>query len=281
MTQATSPAELGEIRGGVTTGVALTSTASFTQIPDGTWYMTLIPRNFSTAVVARVALNPYLIILKTADALASAPTNYSQVAQDGSTSTVVTLSSLGTAAQLDFLYVGSHIPFRGVVIDVTASTNSTASVLTVKYWKNDSTWADITATDGTASGGASLAVDGNVTWTVPTDWQIAALNFFGEYTAADSLLSSIKDTALTFPFSTTKLYWTRWQFSGGLDASTTLASMLSMNRSTAYFEIPSGITLEETITKGPLGVGNIEALTDAGTANMVVDFATTKGSAFI
>jgi hypothetical protein len=38
------------------------------------------------------------------------------------------------------------------------------------------TWTDISATDGTASGGATLAVDGNITWTMPTNWLEYSIN---------------------------------------------------------------------------------------------------------
>jgi hypothetical protein len=38
------------------------------------------------------------------------------------------------------------------------------------------TYTDISATDGTASGGACLAVDGNITWTMPTTWLEYSIN---------------------------------------------------------------------------------------------------------
>lgn len=254
---------LGELRGSTSTGVALTTAAAFTAIPKGTRLLQLSPRNFVGAAVVRVAVNPYLTVLKTADALATAPTDYSENAQDGDAGTDVTLSSLDTAANLDFLYVGSHLPFRGVNIDVDAA-NGTVNAITVKYRKSDDTWADISATDGTDSGGASMAIDGNVTWTVPTDWKSARLIDIG-------------DTILSFPGATSYLYWTRWQWSAAMDSSTTLNAMLAMSRSTAYAELASGQALEFGVMKGPDGLGCIEALTDAGTANLVMNFAAIGG----
>lgn len=262
---------LGSVRSASTAGggTALTTTAAFIQIPTATRHLMITPRNFSTAVVAKVALNPYLVILRTQDALATAPTDASENAQDASTSTSVTLSSQGTAAQSDYLYVGSHIPFRGVNIDVDA-TNGNASVLTVKYWQDATpdAWADISATDGTASGGATLAVDGSVTWTVPTDWLKASLRTIG-------------DTTLTFPHATEPMYWTRWEVSAALDASVTLDHMLAMNRSTAYMELLSGQTYETRITKGVGGIACVEALTDAGTGNLIVNVASGQGAHFL
>lgn len=262
---------LGEIRAASTAGggTALTTTAGFIQIPTGVRHLMITPRNFSTGVVAQIALNPYLVVIKTADALATAPTDYSENAQDGSAATDVTLSSLDTAANLDFLYVGSHLPFRGVVCDIDAA-NGTASVLTVKYWQDAApdAWTDITATDGTTSGGATFAVDGNVTWTVPTDWLKASL-------------LTIADTTLSFPYAGLPMYWTRWEVSVALDSSTTLNSMLSMNRSTAYWELLSGQPLEERITKGLGGIGCVEALMNAGTGNLIVNAASGAGSSFV
>lgn len=261
----TVAAPLGELRGGTSTGVSLTTTAAFIQIPKGTQHLFLTPRNFTTAVVARVALNPYLVVLKTVDALATAPTDYSESAQDGDTSTDVDLSSLSTAANSDFLYVGSHRPFRGVNCDIDAA-NANASVLTVKYW-DGSAWTSISATDGTASGGATMAVDGNVTWTIPTAWTSASLLGTG-------------DTTVSFPFAGNKLYWTRWEVSVALDSTTTLNSMLALAPSTNYFELSANQNFELGITKGPEGVGCIEALTDAGTGNLAVGFAAARGRSF-
>lgn len=251
----------GEVRAASTAGggTALTSTAARIVLPLGTKHIDLVPRNFATAVVVQWMKNPWLTVLKTADLLVTEPTDYSVEAQDGSTDTSVVLSSIGTAAQGDFLYVGSHVPFAGVEIDVDAA-NGTASVITVKYRKSDNTWADISATDGTISAGKSMAVDGSVTWTVPTDWVTARL-------------FDTTDTLANFGIGKTELYWTRWEWSAALDSSTTLDSMIAINRSTVYHEIPSGMAWQEAVTVGPGGISSIQAKTDAGTANLIIDCA--------
>lgn len=255
---------LGEVRAASTAGggTALTTTAGLIVLPDGAKHVFLTPRNFSTAVVVKFALNPYLVVMKTADDLVTV-TDYSQNAQDASTATDVTLSSLGTAAQADYVFVGAHLPFRGVTIDVDAA-NGTASVLTVKYWTG-SAWTDISATDGTAAGGASLAQDGNVTWTMPTDWAKATLRAINSPSPGNVI------------YANTPLYWTRWQFSGGLDSSTTQNSWVALNRSTVYAELVSGQSFEERVNKGVGGFAAVEALTDAGTANLIVNVATRQG----
>src|SRR3990167_7981445 len=129
-------------------GTALSTTAAFIRLPRYTKYISMVGRNFATAVVAKYHLNPWLTILKTADALVTAPTDYSNAGQDLSASAAgVVLSSLDTLANGDFLLVGAEFPFRGVLCDVNAA-NGTASVLTVAYRKNDDTWATTSATDG-------------------------------------------------------------------------------------------------------------------------------------
>jgi hypothetical protein len=248
---------LGEIRGGTSTGVSLSTTAAYIPIPAATKVLFMTPRNLSTAVVARVQLCPWAAVLKTADAGATAATDYSTEAQDGSTSTSVTLSSLGTAAQGDFLYVGSRNKFRGVHIDID-SANATASVVTVKYWDGNS-WEDITATDGTASGGAAMAVDGTVTWTVPTAWAPTSLRTAGDF-------------AVSSPFTGNMYYWTRWQFSGGLDSSTTLDHLIALPETTNYLELVANQQFETSFQFGPDGYSSVVALTDAGTANLVVGY---------
>ena len=248
-------------------GTALTTTAALVVIPDGVNELDLIPRNFVTGVVAQVGLNPYLIVLKTTDNLATV-TEYSRAAQDGAAGTVVTLSSLDTLANGDFLLVGSHLPFRGVDADMTASVNANASVLTAKYRKTDDTWTDITATDGTVSAGKTFAQDGQITWTVPTDW-------------AKKTLREIASPApgLALPYLDEPLYWTRWEVSAALDSSVTAQAMLALNRSTAYAELPAGVTQSVGVVKGPGGVACVEAKMDAGTGNLIVNAMVRRGSA--
>ena len=45
-------------------GTALTTTVSYIQFPNGTWGVSLIPRNFATAVVVQFLFNPFLFVFK-------------------------------------------------------------------------------------------------------------------------------------------------------------------------------------------------------------------------
>lgn len=330
---------LGEERDASTadTGTALTTTATFIRLPRVTNHIRMIPRNWSTAVLAKYHLNPWLTILKTVNALTTTPTDYSNAGQDLSAAAAsVVLSDLDTLANGDFLLVGSHLPIRGVLVDVNATNAGAASTLAVKYTRGTAItamatsdsgaktiitathaysngdiafitgtrnydgswvveqvvgtttfviakpfvtdeatgvnvhWSDITPTDGTASGGKTFAQDGNVTWTVPTDWKSVKL-------------SNIYTSAPAFTHRDTTMYWTRWDVSAALDASVTIDRMLSMNRNTAnYASMVSGLSLEQRIRHAePGGIGNVEALTDAGTANLVVTALCNRDGGFI
>jgi hypothetical protein len=260
-------APLGELRAGSTTGGGRALTTAATTIPllPGTRFIQLIPRKYAGGCeVIKIATCPYLLVLKTTDALGSAPTDYSSEAQDLSASTVVDLSSLNTGGNGDYLYVGATLPFRGVKVNVT-NVNGNASELTVKYW-NGSAWTDISDADGTITGGdTTFGEDGNVTWTVPA---------IGTW-VADSLVDIGDALSAVGPYvGQEDIYWTRWEVSAALDSSVTLQEFHALSReSTQYWELISEIPLEMVVNNHLGGVGAIEALTDAGTASLIVNCA--------
>lgn len=268
MSQEIWAGRMGELRAAsAQAGLACTTTAGFVEIPDGAQHLVLDALNFATAKVIGVALNPYLLVMLTTDNLATV-TDASQAVQDGSTATFLTLNSFNTAAATNYIYVGSHLPFRGVRV-LVGNTNSTASVLTVNYW-NGSAWTDTSATDGTINTGATFGQNGNVTWTVPTAWVKTSLATIATPAPAAGVAHRLEP-----------MYWTRWQASVQFDASVTATSFISMGRSTNYWNLTSGRMLELSITKGPGGVANVEAATDAGTGNLVVNVASRFGTAFV
>lgn len=248
-------------------GTALTTTAAFVILPDNVAQIEMVARNFAGgALVAKYGLCPWLCVVKTTDnlTLSTNATDYSDAAASATTADVV-LSSLDTAANDDYLFVGSHVPFRGVKVDMTAN-NGNAATLAVKYW-DGSAWTSITPTDETAAGGATFGQDGNVTWTVPTAWTKARLG------AISGLYG------MGVPFREDSLYWTRWDVSAALDASTTIATMVAMNRVTTYAEMIATFSRELRAWKGFGGVTAVEALTDQGTANLIVNAFSRLGSA--
>lgn len=93
--------------------------------------------------------------------------DYTVEVTDGQSGTVAILDSLSTLAAFDAIYILTPIPVNDITFTVTA-VNGTASVLQVKYWKG--AWTGVSGiSDGTSSGGASMAQSGAVTWTAPTD----------------------------------------------------------------------------------------------------------------
>lgn len=249
---------------GASKGVSLSTTAAFTPLPFGTQFISMVGRNYSTAVVARVLLNPWLTVLKSTDLLTTTTniTDYSEAAQDGDTATDVVLSSLTTLNGV--LLIGAEVPFAGVVIDVDGTNSTGSTALTVFYW-DGTQWSDISATDGT-SGTVSLDQDGSVTWTVPADWTSTTL--FPNFDSFSSL--STPSTGLTVE----PKYWTVFNWDHDLDSSTTLNSITAINRSTAYAELIASVPWEQGVKVGPGGVSAVQALTDAGTANLIINCAT-------
>ena len=278
-------AELTEIRAAsaASGGTALTNVLGVISIPIGSEWVSITARNFSGAAVARVLLNPRLTIVVTTDALATSGVHPNQLfpnepttitdfptqvisdeMQDGDTEDFA-LDAIDTAANNDFIYVGAPLPFRGARITAGSDPQNTASVLTVKYPTGSggsstgaANWTDISDTDGTESGGASFAQTGNVTWTVPTHWQKRSL-------------SNLGDTIIKESWALQSLYWTRWEFSASTEATWNVAEIRALNRSTAYAELIDGQNIESAIDSN--SVACVEALTDDGTANLVVNVA--------
>jgi len=260
-------AALGEVRKLHATagGDASSTTPAVIQFLPGTRWVSVEARNYSTAVVVQVAPCPYLVALKTTDSLATV-TDLSETLQDANTATVATLSSMDTAANGHYVYVGSHAPFRGVLVDVVL-TNSTVSVLSTDYW-NGTTWANASSTDGTINTGATFGQDGAITWTVPTDW------------AAVGLATAVATTGTAVRERNAALYWVRFKVSVQLDASTTVASLVALARSTAYYELVAGRVVNQIVNRGPGGFAGVEHRTDAGTANVLVNAATLSRAGF-
>lgn len=260
------PVTYGEMRlVGASKGISLTNSASRTLFPAGTEYLHFTARAFQTAVVARIALLPYLAVMKTVDGGATF-TDYTAAAQDGSASTDVVLSSLPTLANGGAIYVGCPWRVRGLDIDVDAA-NGTASVIAIHYW-NGTAWSALTVTDGTIATGATFGQDGTMTWTVPTDAVKSRLH--------ETLGTSESAT----PYGAKPLHWLRLTVSAALDSSTTLNSLIAMPGSTAYAEFVENTSFWMRVATEVGGHAGLEALTDAGTANLLVNALTDPDGAF-
>jgi len=174
------------------------------------------------------------------------------------------LNDLPTLANGGAMWIASAVPYRGAHIVVDAA-NGTANNLTVHYPSGPGlSLTDISDSDATDTG-ASLAQSGTVTWTVPTTWQLATLR-------AICRANSIAMTSAAFTYSDDLLYWTRWTWSATMDSATTLDHILGLNESTAYAEEVVGVAASERVKVGlgRNGISGIEALTDAGTGNLII-----------
>ena len=76
------------------------------------------------------------------------------------------------------------------------------------------------------------------------------------------------------PESQASMYWTRWEWSAAMDASTDILQMLSLNRSTAPAEYLTGQAVEFML--GRREIGNIQGSTNAGTANLLINVGPTS-----
>jgi len=257
----TIPVELTELRAASTAGggTALTTTLGLIPILFGADYMSITPRNFVGCAVARVALNPYLRIFHTQDA-GGHVVDISDEMQDGDAVSVA-LAAFAIAGT-GYMYVGATLPFRGAKVTLGTNKNGAASVITVRYW-NGGAWADTDDTDGTISpAGTSMGKTGDITWTVPAAW-------------AKKSLVAIGDTLPAGCDKFTEKYWTRWEWSAALD-SVDVDGIQALNRSTAYAEYLEGQAVNFKVSNRE--IASVEALTNAGTANLVVNVGALVGS---
>lgn len=101
---------------------------------------------------------------------------------DNSAATQSDLDGLNTLVQQDWFVIGGPAPFSGVALDMdAANVNANASTITAQYWDGDEWQTLSSVTDGTASAGATLAQDGQISWAMPTDWAASTLNSIEAY----------------------------------------------------------------------------------------------------
>lgn len=268
--------ELGELRSISTAdgGTALSTTATYIQFPalakagdKKKAHLFITPRNFATAVTAKYLLNPWLTVLKTTDGVATVPVDYSIEAQDSSTSTSVTLSSMPLYSTTGgFVLIGSHEKFGGAYFDMDG-TNSTASTVLSVYYRNTVGWADTSATVSGVTSSVAFDQDGLVYWTVPSDWTSAKLKDIYPITAGKY-------------YAEIPLFWTQWRCTHVMDTSVTVDAITAYNRSTTYSEWLEGQVFEEKMEYGFGGFGCIQAIVGAGTANLIVNVAQVKDGGF-
>src|SRR3990172_6841968 len=148
------------------------------------------------------------------------------------TANVLTLSAM--EATVDFVYFGCDTMFRGVYLNV-GSANAVASVLAATYW-DGTTWTGLTETDGTASGGATLAIDNSLTWTLPTDWAKTSVN------------------------GSNSFFFFRFNVTGPLPTPTTLIEAIPLSVQTGRAISPAAAAVLPRYWFDRGGVGSLEAV---------------------
>lgn len=128
--------------------------------------------------------------------------DYSEQVSDGSSATAAVLDSLQAYTDHDCIFIKTPVPITSLTLTVS-HPNVNVSTLSVYYWKNDSTWAAVSGlSDGTASGGATLAQSGTISWTSPTDLQeryaFGVCGFWYQLRLSAALDSSVRITAATW-----------------------------------------------------------------------------------
>ena len=121
---------------------------------------------------------------------------------------------LSSMAVGDFMYVGFAGIVGGFTFDST-TVNAVTTTLTGDYSAPNKTWTALSITDGSATGGATFAQDGNITWTVPANWTQSDLKSM-------TPISSVPNKPV--------LYWARFAVSATLTAGTAFTNLTVLGR---------------------------------------------------
>lgn len=170
-----------------------------------------------------------------------------RINDNGSTKTTTLLDSMLAA---DKIYICTDVKsgrFRGMeVLMNDSSPNGNASVMTVKYGDDDDSWVDISDTDGTDSGGATLAQDGQITWTLPGSAWI------------ETTVNGITG------------YWVQINISAALDADTEIEEIILLNEESTGFAASADVEYSVPITRED--VAGVEVLADSGTVTATLSY---------
>ena len=201
----------------------------------------------------RLAQSPSLLHCLFYDGATATYTEYKTQATDRVSTTHVPLDAMATN---DYLYMGFSEPALGVYVDIGTNANANAATLDVEYASTavaqgaTLAFTDVAGdSDGTDSGGASLAVDGVYTWTLPTAWVRTTLG-----THATPLY--------------TKCWWIRFVPSAALSATVDLNEIIPVYKNANYGYMEAGMEYQWTFE--PSRTGGFVLLASAGTPTLDV-----------
>lgn len=199
----------------------------------------------------RLALSPKLLHCLYYNAAAATYTEYVQQATDRVSTTRVPLDLMLTT---DILYLGFSEQARGIYVDMGSNVNAIAATLDVEYCSTavalgaSIAFTDVAGdSDGTTSGGATLAQDGIYTWTLPTAWKESTLG-----TYAIPLFS--------------RCWWIRFLPSATLSATVDVNEIIPVYQNTNYAYMEPGLAEEFSLNLAK--VGGLVALATSGTPTL-------------
>ncbi len=160
-----------------------------------------------------------------------------------STGTATAMDSMATG---DFLYICTSDILSGFRV-VIGSANDQAAVVAFTYWNG--AWTGLTETDGTDTGGVSLAKTGSITWAAPTDAVPMSPKVSGNITDADA--------------PGEYGFWWRVAWGAALGTNTEITELWTLNKNTSRGYFRGG--QEYNISLDRRNVGAMEAVLAAGT----------------
>lgn len=177
-------------------------------------------------------------------------TEYKTNATDRDSGTHVPLDAM---AATDILYLGTSKPVRGFYFDIGSNANAIAATLDMEYCSttldaaNAIAFTDVAGdSDGTASGGATLAVDGLYSFTLPAV-KHSLLGTWGNRLYSDC-------------------YWIRFSPSTALSATVDINEIIPVYENTNYGYMEAGVV--ERIPLSGASVGGLAVLATAGTPTL-------------
>ena len=178
---------------------------------------------------------------------------YSDLTSQAIDNNSATVVSLGTMTTSDQLWVGCVGTYLGLSINVS-TVNAVTATFVETYWNGSvQTQLPDTISDGTISGGVTLAQDGLYTWGLPGAglWQPQSVN------------------------KSELLYYTRFVPSAALTAGTSIEAIVAINKAANYGYFPAAMVHDFNYDEDL--VGGLQFLAVSGTPTVYINHLVYKG----
>ena len=175
----------------------------------------------------------------------------------------VNTTVLGAMTTSDYFYLGFRGVVGGVLVDVGATPNANAAILTCQYSNAQRDWTALTITDGTISpAGVTLGADGVISWTAPTAWRSALI---GQLV--------LPPGAPAAPVDAEQMFWLRFAVNATLTAGLILVQLTPLGKTAVVTDDVAALTggiflkaaVEYTMSFHP-SIGAVEVMAQGGAA---------------